>query len=67
MYLTADRKEWDASWIEPSDLANDTSLVARKYEHDWTRLEGPFLWFRPDQLNGEVLYRATVKFQADEL
>ncbi len=67
VYLTADRKGWDPSWIEPSDEANDTSLVARKYEHDWTRLDGPFLWFRPDQLNGEVLYRATVKFQAGDI
>ncbi len=48
-------------------LVSDTSLIARKYEHDWTRLDGPYLWFRPDQLNGEVVYRATVKFQAAEI
>jgi hypothetical protein len=67
VYPTVDQKEWNPSWIEPRDEINDTSLVARKYEHDWTRLDGPFLWFRPDQLNGEVLYRATVKFQAAEI
>ena len=67
VYLTADRKEWDPSWIELADEVNDTSLIARKYEHDWTRLDGPFLWFRPDQLNGEVVYRATVKFQPGEI
>jgi hypothetical protein len=67
VYLTADRKEWDPSWIELADEVNDSSLIARKYEHDWTRLDGPFLWFRPDQLNGEVMYRATVKFQPGEI
>src|ERR1035437_6238460 len=67
VYLTADQKDWDPSWIELADEINDTSLVARKYEHDWTRLDGPFLWFRPDQLNGEDVYRATVKFQAGEI
>ena len=67
VYLTADQKEWDPSWIELADLVSDTSLVARKFEHDWTRLDGPYLWFRPDQLNGEVVYRATVKFQAAEI
>lgn len=66
-YLTVDQKEWNPSWIEPADYVSDTSLVARKYEHDWTRLDGPYLWFRPDQLNGEVVYRATVKFQAAEI
>jgi hypothetical protein len=49
VYLTADQKEWDPSWIELADLVSDTSLVARKFEHDWTRLDGPYLWFRPDQ------------------
>ncbi len=67
VYLTADRKEWDPSWIEVPDMMNDTTLIARKYEHDWTRLDGPYLWFRPDQLNGEIVYRATVKFQAAEI
>ena len=67
VYLTADQKEWNPSWIELADVISDTTLVARKYEHDWTRLDGPYLWFRPDQLNGEVVYRATVKFQAAEI
>ena len=67
VYLTVDQKEWNPPWIELTDYVTDTSLVARKYEHDWTRLDGPFLWFRPDQLNGEVVYRATVRFQAAEI
>ncbi len=67
VFLTVDQKEWNPSWIEPADVISDTSLVARKYQHDWTRLDGPYLWFRPDQLNGEVVYRATVKFQASEI
>lgn len=67
VYLTVDQKEWNPSWIEPADIMSDTTLVARKYDHDWTRLDGPYLWPRPDQLNGEVVYRATVKFQAGEI
>ncbi len=67
VYLTVRRSEWDPSWIEPKDEINDTSLPARKYEHDWTRLDGPYLWFRPDQLNGEILYRATIRFQASDM
>jgi len=50
VYLTVDQKEWNPSWIELADLVSDTSLVARKYEHDWTRLGGPYLWFRPERL-----------------
>jgi hypothetical protein len=67
VYLTVDQKEWNPAWIEAKDEANDTTLLARKYEHDWTRLDGPFLWFRPDQLSGGVVYRATVKFQGYEI
>jgi hypothetical protein len=67
VYLTVDQKEWNPSWIEQSDVVSDSTLVARKYEHDWARLDGPYLWPRPDQLNGEVVYRATVKFQAGEI
>jgi hypothetical protein len=67
VYLTEDQKEWSPSWIEPEDERNDVTLVARKYEHDWTRLDGPFLWFRGDQLNGEVTYRATVELHPDEI
>jgi hypothetical protein len=62
VYLTADQKEWNPSWIEHNDEINDISLMARKYEHDWTRLDGPYLWFLSDQLNGEDVYRATVNF-----
>jgi hypothetical protein len=67
VYLTVNQKEWNPSWIEAKDETNDTTLLARKYEHDWTRLDGPFLWFRPDQLNGAVTYRATVRFEPNEI
>ena len=56
VYLTVDQKDWNPSWIEQPDVVSDTTLVARKYEHDWTRLDSPYLWPRPDQLNGEVVY-----------
>jgi hypothetical protein len=39
----------------------------RKWEWDWTRFDGPYLWCQPDQPNGEVLYRAAVKFQRDKI
>ena len=67
VYMTEDQKEWSPSWIRPADEQNDTTLAARKYEHDWTRLDGPFLWFRDDQLDGKVIYRATVKLYSDEI
>ena len=67
VYLTEDQKEWSPSWIKPADEQSDTTLAARKYEHDWTRLDGPFLWFRGDQLDGKVTYRATVKLYSDEI
>lgn len=67
VYLTEDQKEWSPSWIQPADEQNDTTLTARKFEHDWTRLDGPFLWFRGDLLNGQVTYRATVKVYANDI
>ena len=67
VYLTEDQKEWSPSWIELADEQNDTTLAARKYEHDWTRLDGPYLWFRGDQFNGQRIYRATVRFRPDEI
>ncbi len=67
VYLTNDQKKWNPSWIEPKDEIKDTTLIARKWEWDWTRFDGPYLWFQPDQLNGEVLYRAVVKFQQDQI
>ncbi len=67
VYLTEDQKEWSPGWIRPDDEVNDSTLIARKFDHDWTRLDGPFLWFRGDQLNGAVTYRATVKMQPDEI
>jgi hypothetical protein len=67
VYLTEDQKEWSPAWIRPVDEANDTTLIARKFDHDWTRLDGPYLWVRGDQLNGPVTYRATVKPQPDTI
>ncbi len=67
VYLTAEQKEWAPAWIEPRDEVDDTSLAARKFNHDWTRLDGPFLWYRPDQLNGAVIYRCRVKFQGSDI
>ncbi len=65
VYLTADEKEWNPAWIEPKDEMVDSTLVARKFEHDWTRLDGPYVWFRGDQLNGTVMYRSTARFSSD--
>jgi hypothetical protein len=67
VYLTEDQKEWSPSWIEPADEQSDATLIARKYEHDWTRLDGPFLWFRGDQFNGQVIYHATVRLLPNEI
>lgn len=67
VYLTNDQKKWNPSWIELKDEMKDTTLITRKWEWDWTRFDGPYLWFQPDQLNGEVLYRAVVKFQQDQI
>jgi len=65
VYLTANQKEWNPSWIEPKDEISDTTLPARKYEHDWTRLDGPFLWSCPDLLSGALVYGASVSFRGD--
>jgi len=67
VYLTVDQKQWNPSWIEARDEVNDTTLPARKFEHDWTRLDGPYLWFRPDQLNGKVVYRAKAEIAGDNI
>lgn len=67
VYLTANQKEWSPAWIEPRDETVDTTLLARKFEHDWTRLDGPWLWYTPDQFNGRVVYRATISFRADDI
>ncbi len=67
IFLTADQKDWNPSWIEPRDEVMDTTLVARKFEHGWTRLDGPYLWYRPDQLNGKVIYLARVNFLPNDI
>ena len=65
VYLTENQREWSPSWIQPADLANDSTLPARKFDHDWTRLDGPYLWYRGDLLAGETIYRATVNLHSD--
>jgi len=67
VYLTENQREWSPSWIKPADEVNDTTLIARKYEHDWTWLDGPYLWFRSDQLDGKIVYRSTVTLHSDEI
>ncbi len=62
VYLTADQKQWNPAWIDAKDEGHDTTLMARKYEYDWTRFDGPYLWFQHDQLNGSLAYEATVQF-----
>lgn len=67
VYLTIDQKDWSPGWIQPRDEVNDSTLPARKFEHDWTRLDGPYLWYRSDLLTGRVLYTATIRFLADDI
>ena len=67
IYLTVDQKAWNPSWIIPEDDWKDSTLTARKFEEQWTRFDGPYMWFRSDQLNGEVTYRATVRFEKGEI
>ena len=67
IYLTADQKEWNPSWISPEDDYKDSTLMARKFEGLWTRFDGPYMSYQSDQLNGEDTYRATVKFQKGEI
>ncbi len=67
IYLNADQKTWSPPWIIPEDDWKDSTLVARKFEELWTRFDGPYMWYRSDQLNGEDTYRATVKFQKGDI
>lgn len=67
VYLTVQQKEWSPDWIQPRDEVNDSTLTARKFEHDWTRLDGPYLWYRSGLLTGRVLYTATIRFLADDI
>ena len=67
IYLTNEQKEWSPEWIEERDESRDATLTARKFNEQWTRFDGPYLWFKRDQLNGEDTYRATVKFEKDEI
>jgi hypothetical protein len=62
VYFTVDQAGWNPAWIQPKDEGHDTTLMARKYEYDWTRFDGPYLWYRRDQLNGSLVYKATVRF-----
>ena len=65
VYLTADQAEWNPAWILPKDEIKDTTLVARKFEYDWTRFDGPFLWYQRDQFNARVVYRCTARFSGE--
>jgi hypothetical protein len=67
VYLTTDQKTWNPSWIEPKDEMKDTTLMARKFEYDWTRFDGPYVWYLKDQLNGRVVYRCAARFSRDGL
>ncbi len=67
VYFTNDQNTWNPGWIEPRDDWKDTTLLGRKVEFQWTRFDGPYLWYKSDQLNGDVTYRATVKFEEDQI
>jgi hypothetical protein len=67
VYFTADQRQWNPAWIQPKDEDQDVTLMARKYEYDWTRFDGPYLWYRHDQLNGPPVYRATVRFSQGDI
>lgn len=67
IYLTNNQKDWNPAWIEERDETKDTTLMARKIEGQWTRFDGPYMWPEGNQLTGEDAYRATVKFQKDEI
>ena len=67
VYFTNDQKIWNPDWIGPQDELKDTTLLGRKFEQQWTRFDGPYLWYKKDQLNGEVTYRSTVKFEKDDI
>ena len=45
----------------------DSTLLGRRFEQQWTRFDGPYLWPKRDQLNGEASYRATVEFKKDAI
>jgi hypothetical protein len=65
VYLTAEQKHWSPNWIEPDDEINDRTLSARKAQQAWTRLDGPYLWYRDDQLNGAIVYTADITVLRD--
>jgi hypothetical protein len=67
MFLTNDQKEWNPEWIEARAEAHDNTLSARKYAGSWTRLDGPYMWFKPDQFTGAITYRSTVRFEKGEI
>jgi hypothetical protein len=67
IYLTAEKDQWNPPWILPQDDVKDSTLMGRKLDELWTRFDGPYLCFKNDQLNGEVTYTATVKFQQGDI
>lgn len=67
IYLTNDQAAWSPQWIDDRDDVKDTTLMARKFEQQWTRFDGPYLWPKRDQWNGEDNYHATVHFKKDTI
>jgi hypothetical protein len=67
MFLTNDQREWNPEWIEAGAEVHDNSLSARKFAGSWTRIDGPYMWFKPDQFTGAITYRSTVRFEKGEI
>ncbi len=67
IYLNNDEATWNPSWVEERDEEKDSTLMGRKFGEQWTRFDGPFLWPKRDQWNGEDIYRATVEFKSDTI
>jgi hypothetical protein len=67
VYFTNDQKTWNPEWIDPDDEVRDKTLLGRKVELQWTRFDGPYYWYKKEQLNGEATYRSTVRFEKDQI
>ncbi|HVO59421.1 MAG TPA: hypothetical protein VMT53_00730 [Terriglobales bacterium] len=67
VYLTNDQLTWNPAWIESRDEERDSTLLARRFEEQWTRFDGPYLWPKRDILVGELNYRARVHFKNNDI
>ncbi len=67
IYFTVEQKSWNPAWITEKDDEKDSTLTARKFEERWTRFDGPYMWYKSDQLAGQDTYHAIVKFQKDSI